>query len=106
MTKIKETIVNYTSGAQRLATTVRFTDDEENWEVFTERAAHKTLFEKLFGSPSKVLGMGNIWYVPYRELSIRKRHRRVLSEENRKEASDRMKAILESTKRSKLSKNR
>lgn len=97
MAKTKETILNYGGGTQH-ATTTRHTDHEDQWELFTEREVHKRLFEKLFGPPHKVYGQGSVWYVDYDQLSIRRRKRSNLTEQQRAEIATRLRAGRESTK--------
>jgi len=101
MGKTKETILNYQQGPDGLATTVRYTDHTDDWELFTEREAHKTLFTRLFGPPNKVQGQGAVWYVPYKLLALRKRGTRKLSQEQRAKIAERF-ASLRTSKPSKL----
>jgi len=65
VSKVKETFI----------TMCRFTEGEDRWEVFSERASHQRQFTRLFGEPAKVRGIGWTWYVPLKDLAIRRRRK-------------------------------
>ena len=80
MSKVKETFI----------TLCRFTEGEDRWEVFSERASHQRQFTRLFGEPAKVRGIGWTWYVPIRDLAIKRRRKSTLTEEQKRVATERL----------------
>lgn len=65
MSKVKETFI----------TMCRFTEGEDRWEVFSHRASHQRQLTMLFGEPDKVRGIWWTWYMPLKDLAIRRRRK-------------------------------
>lgn len=80
---------------ETIVTTIRFTDGELGWDVFTEREPHKRLFRRLWGDPKRVRGIGETWEVPLAKLKITKPRERVLSDDQRAAIAERFRKARE-----------
>jgi len=67
---------------------LRTSDGDKTWNLYTASPKWYRKFERLFG-PGRVIrgGSGYEWDVPIHEVSIRKRRKRILTEEQKAAAA-------------------
>jgi len=72
-------------------------DDEEEFHVSSESPRWTAYFTRLFGDPGRPFGDhgGARWDIPKGEMAIRKRVKRVLTDEQKQVARDRLMRLRE-----------
>jgi len=97
LSPMEREIILSSGGPNQRATTLKMADDEVEWHVFSESPRWIAYLTRLFGPPLRSVGShgGVEWEIPKGELAIRKRKKRVLTDEQKQVARDRLMRLRE-----------